>query len=487
MVRKTPLSQDVVLNGTFRLAVVLVFLGALGLSGVAAINKAGPFDAADPTASFVGQLDIARYEYQGTDYTNPIHSPLRIGKALSHLDSTYDYDYAQVEQIEEKLKGVDRRIVLREIFARVCDGATTHTEKHVRVLRFLHRAILHNPSIQPTHRDHSPVFDPLVLLELGDGRCGHVARIAADLFLAAGYTARLVQAGGHVLTEVYYEGGWHFFDGDVFGNGETVLDQHGRIPSMAELSRTPFAVDALTSYWEPDPTNAIPTKAKAYPSYYYFARDAYCTDALVYNKLATLEESQNDVYFGWSHYNEERDAQRLLQSNLSLRRAPGAPILDNIVVEECGSAVAVSLSWDHSEDPDRDLQCYRVLISRVSRGWGYDGASTSARVAALKSRREGWAPRQYEARFNVPPSEVALLSTEQNTIRFTLPNSGSFFVSVMPCGSHGQAVGRKLFPLSEEIKIDTTSTGISIDIRSVSTNILRNPPTVGPFLSAHYW
>jgi hypothetical protein len=453
MVWKTLIYQDVMTRGTLRAAPVLVFVVALGITGFVAINSAGTVSTPDPTAFFLAQLDIARYERQGTDYTNPVHSALRIGKPINHQDSTYVYDYAQIERVEEKLKGVDRRIVLREIFARVCNGASSDTQKHLRMLTFLHKAILHHPVMQPTHRDHTPVFDPLVLLELGEGRCGHVARIAADLFLAAGYSARLVQAGAHVLTEVYYEGAWHYFDADLFGNGETVFDRHGRIPSVGELSRTPFAIDALTSYWEPDLANSIPTKAKAYPSYYYFSRDAYCTDALVYNKLASFEESQDDGYFGWSRYTEERDTGRRLRTNLSLRRAPGAPVLENIVVQECGASIAVTVSWQRSEDPDGDLMYYRIFVSRTSRGWGYDGQSTSPQVAPLKSHCEGWDPRQYEARFHVPTGEVLQLSTKKNTIQFTLPISNPFFVTVMPCGTHGDAVGRKLFPVSEEVKI----------------------------------
>ena len=62
------------------------------------------------------------------------------------------------------------------------------------------------------HPDKSIVKDPLVLLELGEMRCGHVAGLAVDLFDAMGYEGRLVQLSCHVIAEIKYDGRWHYFD-----------------------------------------------------------------------------------------------------------------------------------------------------------------------------------------------------------------------------------------------------------------------------------
>ena len=74
------------------------------------------------------------------------------------------------------------------------------------------------------------VYDPLVLLELGDMWCTQGAILAIDLFGAAGYPGRLVQLAQHQIAEIYYDGDWHYFDTDSFGNGETILEDDGNIP-----------------------------------------------------------------------------------------------------------------------------------------------------------------------------------------------------------------------------------------------------------------
>ena len=91
------------------------------------------------------------------------------------------------------------------------------------------------------------VSDPLVLLQLGEMRCGHVARVAVDLFSAAGYQARLVQLGAHVIAEVYYGQNWHYFDADMFKGGQCVFNPDGSIPSVDQLSQSPYLIDSLAA------------------------------------------------------------------------------------------------------------------------------------------------------------------------------------------------------------------------------------------------
>ncbi|MCG2808196.1 MAG: hypothetical protein L6413_08045, partial [Coriobacteriia bacterium] len=68
------------------------------------------------------------------------------------------------------------------------------------------------------------------MLELGEQRCGQSARLAVDLFAAAGYRARLVQVGFHVTAEVYYDDDWHLLEVGLFGNGAVPRSEDGSIP-----------------------------------------------------------------------------------------------------------------------------------------------------------------------------------------------------------------------------------------------------------------
>jgi hypothetical protein len=437
----------------------MIFLSAALAVGVAVlVGVSASSPSVDPTTAFLDRLDIARYERNGTDYTNPAYSPLRLGKPLDALDTTYDYDFGRLEQTEARLAGVNRRRVLKEIFARVREGAASETQAHLRLLKFLHEA-MKNGLLQPMHRDRTAVYDPLVLLELSEARCGQIARVAADLYLAAGHRARLVQAGHHVLAEVYYDSGWHYFDGDIFGNGDTVVLPDGHIPSMAELSRTPHALDALPAYWMPDYQNHLRLNPTPYASYYYFARAAYTTRAVVYTKRAGDDEAQASRSYGWNTCDEEVDAGRKLWDDLQLFLAPGAPFLEDCRTHGRGASLDVVLSWRPSWRPAGGQVSYRVFVSRGSRGWGYNGPSLAPRLVALRSHPEGWRPDCYAARYALPPGEVAVVRTHDTSVRLTLENAGNYYISVMAADPHGEEVGRELFPLSEEIKVGRGTNG----------------------------
>jgi hypothetical protein len=156
------------------------------------------------TERYLSTVSVERFERRGTDYTNERYNPIRIGKPIDQIDVTYDYDFPRLAELSERLHTVERRPVLRSIFEQVTAGAQSETDKELRLLAFLHKASFHNIYLQPMYPDGQAVFDPLLLLELGEMRCGQVARIASDLYEAEGYKTRLVQAGSHVKLAVMY-------------------------------------------------------------------------------------------------------------------------------------------------------------------------------------------------------------------------------------------------------------------------------------------
>ena len=403
------------------------------------------------TTCYTWAFDPAVYERRGADFTNPAFSPLRLGKPLSALNDQVDYDFDHLESIEASLRQVDRPTALRHVFSAVTRTASSETERHLLVLAFLQHAIQHG-LLQPLHRDRTAVFDPLVLLELGEGACGHYARVAADLYEAAGYPSRLVQCGGHVLAEVRYDGGWHYLDADLFGNGDSVRLPDGSIPSFAALQRTPYAIDALPAWWKPDHKNRLRKDPTEYPSAYYFGRSTYTTPPLLYIKHTGLTSAQRAAFNGWNHYDTVVDPERTLQ-DIPRMRAPGAPVLNAVAVRRAGGRLNVDLGWSPSVDPDHLLTHYTVHVSRSSRGWGYDGASLPAAVARYQSHPEGWRPECYTARYTVPPSDVQLLTTREANAHLELPDDADYYLTVMPHDSHGESVGRRLYFVSEELRI----------------------------------
>jgi hypothetical protein len=210
---------------------------------------------------FIKRLDPSHYVRQGTDFGNSDYtlegSARRVGVPPERLDRAYDYDLFKLAAAQERLAGLDRAAALRRLFEKLTAEAQGNTERHLKVLKFLQQASIHNAYLQPTHSDRTMVTDPWLLLELGEMRCGHVARLAVDLFAAGGYRGRLVPLGGHVIAEIDYDGAWHYFDADLFGNGNTLINSDGSIPSVEQMSRDPIQIDSLPAAWEPADANAL--------------------------------------------------------------------------------------------------------------------------------------------------------------------------------------------------------------------------------------
>jgi WD40 repeat protein len=411
------------------------------------------------TNIYLGQMSIARYEFDGTDYTDPYYSPLRLGIPLSQINATYTYDFNRLFQVQRSLQGVNRQVVLQAIFNQITAGATTHTQMHLDVLAFLQKVSNHDAYIQPMYPDGSTVMDPLILLELGEMRCGHVARLAVDLFQAAGlgFTGRLVLLGGHIVAEIGYDSTWHYLDADIFGGGQCVRLRDGTIPSVAQLSHMPGALDALAANQEPNFINSAPVPSWVNPSYFYFSRSAYGNTRPTYlYRTGSPAQWAASGYYGWESY-QTGPAWDIQLNNISPRYTPGAPMLTNAVLTPLADGtVQATISWKPANDSNGGLLGYHVYISDVSRGWNYNGVGIPANLyVAAQGSTAGWAPSMYDALFTLPPSDIALLTTPTTSITYALPAGGTYYVSVMPYDAYGQSIGKTLYHASDEICIST--------------------------------
>ncbi len=378
-----------------------------------------------PTAAYLRTTTLESLIRNALELTDPRYSPDRLGKPRGQLDTVFDYDFERLEAIRRRLDGVDRRAVLAELFDRISHDCTTDHDRHVAVLEFCNKCGFYN-AIQPMWPDRTPVFDPLICLELAEQRCGHSARVAASLLDAGGYETRIVQLGGHLIAEVFYDDDWHYLDATSFGGRWTVTDADGSIPSVHELGHRPFAIDAGPSYVEPNQPNT-PIGSGIYPSYYYFSQRAYTVPAKTYRKLATAGEEAASRNYGWEFSRALRDESRPLYdfAPKHLPSTPGTPQLDGD-----------RITWRASTDPDGDLMGYRVYVGSRSRGWCYG---------------KGWRPEMYDGRLSLPPGDRAVLETAEASI--DAPPTRPAYVTVMAFDRHGESVGRELYPMSPELAL----------------------------------
>ncbi len=389
---------------------------------------------------YIQTFDPLRYERHGEDY------------CASDYQGGLEYQYQRARNIRQQLANIDRQKALLAIFNKVTKGATTNTEKHLRLLEFIQKSTYHTSDIS-SYSEGDWVYDPLVLLELGDMWCTQGAFLAIDLFGAAGYPGRLVQLAHHQIAEIYYDGDWHYFDTDLFGNGETVLDENGHIPSVAEMSRGEYQkLDALPAYQEFTVMDCTTPNSAGdyYPSYYYFSSQSYLTD--VPQGYYVGLDSAYDFEHGWKALDEIEPNDKVVLYDFPAQQTPTKPVFTNVQFDTGYTTLTVSFT---ATDHDKDLAGYQVFISDHSRGWDYNQFYGRESTKVYWANPGGWKPDMYEQLFNLPPSNIGLirLAADQEQVDIPVEPGISYFITVMPFDSYGQSVGRTLYPASNEIKV----------------------------------
>ena len=306
------------------------------------------------------------------------------------------------------------------------------------------------------------VSDPLVLLQFGEMRCGHVARVAVDLFSAAGYQARLVQLGGHVIAEVYYGQNWHYFDADLFKGGQCVFNPDGSIPSVDQLSQI-----ALPDRFAGRPIlgRLLPTSADDFsrvcPSYCYFSQQAWNAQfpagkspaPYVVYKTATAAQVQYSIYYGWNDYTEVATPDRILY-NMPMYYTPGAPQIQSVQTQlQADGSLSVTIGWSRRPTP---AAAWATMLwsPRLAAAGTMTARACPASLMSLKSSNVPWNPSMYIGPFHLAEIERALRRRRPpRRRRCSSPIRAHTSSPSCRFDAHDASVGRTLYYESEEICI----------------------------------
>lgn len=295
----------------------------------------------------------------------------------------YHYSAAKRERVET-LDGVDRDAALAAVAQEVTSGQETPGAQVEAAIRFCQDSIYHHPVEQPPLTLH-----PLETLRVGEGRCGHVARLLVTLLRGAGFSARTRQLRDHVVAEVFLADEWRIADADAFKNGVIPKGVDGLLLSMRDVEHNPYRIDSYqpSGWWVQPGThyvrNAVGETVTGY------------VDALPPDERGFL----SNRYAWW----------------LDPTYPPSVPVLDN--VDSPSQPGKIALSWAPSSDPDGDLEGYTVRVGTTSRGWSYDSAV-------------------YERLTAETGTEIALVETSETVAEVTIESPGTYFWSVSAFDAH---------------------------------------------------
>lgn len=154
------------------------------------------------------------------------------------------YDPKRIGQARKRLKDTERKRYLRDIVGGILKGSRNDKESVARICGFVSDAVYYNPIQQPVEPNTGELIDdPMVLLELHDGRCGQGVMITLALLEAAGIECRQRDVFHHVTCEAKYDGKWRLADALMFGAAQPEKD--GEVVNVAMLRRDPYFADAF--------------------------------------------------------------------------------------------------------------------------------------------------------------------------------------------------------------------------------------------------
>jgi len=135
--------------------------------------------------------------------------------------------------INDKWNWYDSKSIMEEVVR----DSKTDKEKAISIWQFVHKNRIH---WQPPGGDN--VDDPVKGLNIyGHFFCGSSASITSILAKMAGLNARTWGLSGHVVSEIFYEGGWHILDSDC---GVFYLNKDNKtIAGIDELIKNPWLID----------------------------------------------------------------------------------------------------------------------------------------------------------------------------------------------------------------------------------------------------
>jgi hypothetical protein len=314
-------------------------------------------------------------DFSSNRYTVPAH--------VSHV--TQDTYTAQKLEGVNDLSLVEKESYLSSLVARLV-GTRGRTQAALEaIVRFTQEAIYHNPLEQPPLSLH-----PYDIIQLGEGRCGHVAQVVTHLLRRAGFAARIRQFPAHVIAEVFLDGQWRIIDADVFKNGIMPKNERGELMSMRDLDRQPYRLDQFppTGLWM-----RVGTR---------YARNAAGIDITGYVDVVNPEHRGY-----WSGKYVHWIPQEYPPSLPRLNKQPDYP----------ACPAKITFSWEPSTDSDGDVRSYRVRVGTTSKGYS-------------------WNEVVYDRLLSQTGTEVGEFETTATSVVVTIERPGDYYWSVQAIDDH---------------------------------------------------
>lgn len=170
------------------------------------------------------------------------NSEVVIRKSRIYRSANYDNAMMRIENTQLNYLN-DNFPEIENIIKGIIGDDMTDEEKVLAVHKWANNSIVHDEC--PTYGlPNVQNYNVSLVLNYMDGDCGAHSAVLGALAHYMGYPSRFIQAKGHVVNEVYFDGKWHMIDSDPSSNnGKYYRGSDGSILSCMELFEDPGLYD----------------------------------------------------------------------------------------------------------------------------------------------------------------------------------------------------------------------------------------------------
>lgn len=254
----------------------------------------------DKTAEYLKTASWTKYQARAQQW----QTPEKILEKSIYGEYPKDaINFQIIYSIENGLQGVSRQAILRKLFWEANPPSFERERereglKWQKIIKQVHLTMYNHNFQQPLYEDGTVVSDPLLLLEIGSGRCGHIARLIVDIALANGYQARLVQLASHIVAEVYWNEKWHIVDADIANYPIILPNQYW--PSVIELGLYSEYINDYPNLYDDYSLLILATKEKCVKNN---STTYFNTDRISY--WYKIGDNWKDRKYGWDSLKKE--------------------------------------------------------------------------------------------------------------------------------------------------------------------------------------
>ncbi|KQC06463.1 MAG: hypothetical protein APR54_07210 [Candidatus Cloacimonas sp. SDB] len=173
----------------------------------------------------------------------------------AEIITPYDFPNERINEAKEYIK---KNNLTEDFIIKSIQNKSDNDWQYIfKLTKFIQDSILHNPVYQPSDKrvlnpisviKNKKIFEKrliknvLLIIILGEGRCGQVAQVLCELLKKTGFKSKIEKINNHIVTTLFYNNNEYLIDADAYKNN-IMFYKSNKLYTKKEILKNPYIVD----------------------------------------------------------------------------------------------------------------------------------------------------------------------------------------------------------------------------------------------------